>query len=75
MFSCQITQSQFYAMGLWILVNTVRWSCHGNVGAEREVLEETGVKAKFDAVLAFRHAHFEGSVTSKSDLFFVIALK
>lgn len=28
-----------------------------NIAAEREVLEETGVKAKFKCLIAFRHAH------------------
>lgn len=37
--------------------------------AEREVLEETGVKARFDAVLAMRQAH--GFAFGKSDMFFV----
>lgn len=41
--------------------------------AEREVLEETGVRARFDAVLAFRQAH--GFAFGKSDFFFVIALR
>lgn len=43
------------------------------VAAEREVLEETGVRAKFDAVLAFRQAH--GFAFGKSDFFFVVALR
>ena len=43
------------------------------VAAEREVLEETGVRARFDAVLAFRQAH--GFAFGKSDFFFVIALR
>lgn len=42
------------------------------VGAEREVLEETGVRAKFAAVLAMRQAH--GFAFGKSDFFFVLAL-
>ncbi|PSC72444.1 Nudix hydrolase 8 [Micractinium conductrix] len=41
--------------------------------AEREVLEETGVRARFDAVLAMRQAH--GFAWGKSDMFFVVALK
>lgn len=41
--------------------------------AEREVLEETGVRASFDAVLAFRQAH--GFAFGKSDFFFVVALR
>ena len=40
--------------------------------AEREVLEETGVRATSAAVLAFRQAH--GFAFGKSDFFFVIAL-
>ncbi|KAK9827662.1 hypothetical protein WJX81_004616 [Elliptochloris bilobata] len=40
--------------------------------AEREVLEETGVRAKFQAVLAIRQAH--GFAFDKSDMFFCIAL-
>ncbi|KAL6782076.1 hypothetical protein ACKKBF_B10585 [Auxenochlorella protothecoides x Auxenochlorella symbiontica] len=41
--------------------------------AEREVGEETGIKAKFDAVLAMRQAH--GVAFGKSDMFFLMALK
>ncbi len=41
--------------------------------AEREVLEETGVRAKFEAVLAVRQAH--GCAFGKSDFFFVVALR
>jgi 8-oxo-dGTP pyrophosphatase MutT (NUDIX family) len=41
--------------------------------AEREVWEETGIKATFDRVLLFRHRH--PSPTSNCDLFFVCALK
>jgi ADP-ribose pyrophosphatase YjhB (NUDIX family) len=41
--------------------------------AEREVLEETGVRARFDAVLAFRQSH--GFAFGKSDFFFVVALR
>lgn len=41
--------------------------------AEREVEEETGVRARFDAVLAMRQAH--GFAFGKSDMFFVVALK
>jgi len=44
-----------------------------STAAEREVLEETGVRAKFAAVLAFRQAH--GFAFGKSDFFFVVALK
>ncbi|BDA41663.1 Nudix hydrolase 2 [Coccomyxa sp. Obi] len=44
-----------------------------NDAAEREVLEETGVKAKFAAVLALRQAH--GFAFGKSDFFFVVALR
>lgn len=40
--------------------------------AVREVEEETGVKAKFGAVLAMRQAH--GFAFGKSDLFFLLAL-
>jgi 8-oxo-dGTP pyrophosphatase MutT (NUDIX family) len=38
-------------------------------GACREVLEETGVRAVFESVLAFRHAH--AFAFNNSDLFFV----
>ena len=41
--------------------------------AEREVLEETGIRAKFDALLAIRQSH--GLFMGKSDLFFVCALR
>lgn len=40
--------------------------------AEREVLEETGVRGKFSAVLALRQAH--GLAFGKSDLFFMCAI-
>ena len=40
--------------------------------AEREVLEETGVRATSAAVLALRQAH--GFAFGKSDFFFVVAL-
>lgn len=43
------------------------------MAAEREVLEETGVKAKFDRVLAIRHMH--NALFDNSDLFFVCQLK
>lgn len=42
------------------------------MGAEREVLEETGIRARFAAVLAMRQAH--GFAFGKSDFFFVLAL-
>ncbi|KAI7844105.1 hypothetical protein COHA_002245 [Chlorella ohadii] len=41
--------------------------------AEREVLEETGVRARFDCVLAMRQAH--GFAFGKSDMFFCVGLK
>ena len=41
--------------------------------AEREVLEETGLDARFDAILAVRQSH--KAAFGKSDLFFVVALK
>ncbi len=41
--------------------------------AEREVLEETGVRAKFEAVIAIRQAH--SYAFRKSDLYFIVALK
>ena len=40
---------------------------------EREVLEETGVRAKFDCVLLMRQAH--GLAFGKSDMFVMCALK
>ncbi len=40
---------------------------------EREVLEETGVAAKFQTVLSFRHTH--GMQFGRSDLYFVCRLK
>lgn len=40
--------------------------------AEREVLEETGVRARFAGLLAVRQAH--GFAFGKSDLFFCCAL-
>lgn len=39
------------------------------VGAAREVLEETGVRTKFNSVLAFRQTH--NAMFGKSDLFFI----
>ncbi|GAB4824032.1 hypothetical protein N2152v2_011078 [Parachlorella kessleri] len=44
-----------------------------SAAAEREVLEETGVRARFDSVLAMRQAH--GFAFGKSDFFFVVALR
>lgn len=41
--------------------------------AAREVLEETGVQAEFDSVLAFRHGH--RGLFGKSDLFFVVRMR
>ena len=41
--------------------------------AEREVWEETGLKANFDRVLLFRHRF--PSPTSNCDMYFVCALK
>ena len=38
--------------------------------AVREVLEETGIKIKFEGVLAFRQNHNTG-VEGKTDLFFL----
>ncbi|KAG7346854.1 NUDIX domain containing protein [Nitzschia inconspicua] len=40
--------------------------------AEREVLEETGIQAKFDSILSFRHTH--GMAHGRSDIFFVCRL-
>jgi ADP-ribose pyrophosphatase YjhB (NUDIX family) len=40
--------------------------------AEREVLEETGVRATFDSILSFRHTH--GMAHGRSDIFFVCRL-
>ena len=39
----------------------------------RECLEETGVEAEFESIVAFRHAH--GFMAGKSDLFFVCILR
>lgn len=44
-----------------------------HIAAEREVLEETGIQAVFDSVLAIRQSH--GLFLGKSDLFFVCALR
>lgn len=41
--------------------------------AAREVLEETGIRASFEAVLAVRQSH--GYLFGRSDLFFVCAMK
>ena len=41
--------------------------------AEREVLEETGLEATFEAILAIRQSH--GAAFGKSDMFFAVALK
>ena len=43
--------------------------------AEREVLEETGIRSEFAAMLACRQSHNVGAGRNKSDLFFVVALK
>lgn len=45
---------------------------HLAAAAEREVFEETGVKAKFEAVVCFRHWH--GYRYGKSDIYFVCRL-
>ena len=42
-------------------------------GSEREVLEETGLRVKFQSVLAIRQAH--NFAFGKSDMFFVVALR
>ncbi|CAD7704096.1 unnamed protein product [Ostreobium quekettii] len=42
-------------------------------GAEREVMEETGICASFDSVLCIRQAH--GVAFGKSDMFFVCGMK
>ena len=42
-------------------------------GAEREVEEETGVRAEFQSVVGVRHAH--GAAFGKSDLYFLCALR
>ncbi len=41
--------------------------------AEREVLEETGLEATFEAVLAIRQSH--KAAFGKSDMFFAVALR
>lgn len=41
--------------------------------AAREVLEETGVQAEFESILAFRHSH--SALFGKSDLFFVVRMR
>lgn len=43
-----------------------------DVAAEREVLEETGIEAKFHSILGFRQTH--GLAHGRSDLFFVCRL-
>ena len=43
--------------------------------AVREVLEETGIKASFEAVIAARQAHNLGVAHNKSDMFFFVALR
>lgn len=43
------------------------------IAAEREVLEETGITAKFTKLLCFRQAH--NALFGKSDLFIVVVLK
>ena len=68
------THSGGRGAGVWKMVTgLVEAGEDITVAAEREVLEETGVRAKFDAVLAFRQAH--GFAFGKSDFFFVIALR
>ena len=41
--------------------------------AAREVMEETGVEAKFDSLLAFRHMH--GSAHGCSDFYFICLMR
>ena len=45
---------------------------HIDEAAEREVLEETGIKATFDSIIGFRQTH--GLAHGRSDLFFVCRL-
>ena len=45
---------------------------HIDEAAEREVFEETGIRAKFNAVIGFRQTH--GLAHGRSDLFFVCRL-
>ena len=45
---------------------------HIDQAAEREVLEETGIKTNFDSIIGFRQTH--GLAHGRSDLFFVCRL-
>jgi ADP-ribose pyrophosphatase YjhB (NUDIX family) len=45
---------------------------HINEAAEREVYEETGIRAKFCDIVSFRHTH--GLANGRSDLYFVCRL-
>ncbi|XP_064637293.1 nucleoside diphosphate-linked moiety X motif 6-like [Lineus longissimus] len=48
-----------------------------NIGdtAEREVFEETGVKAEFQSVLGFRQQHLQPGAFGRSDFYFVCRLR
>lgn len=43
--------------------------------AEREVLEETGIVAEFQSVLAFRQHHYLPMAFDQSDLYFICRMK
>lgn len=43
--------------------------------AEREVFEETGVRAEFQSILAFRQQHTQPGAFGRSDLFYLCRLK
>ena len=65
---------EVHPAGVWKLVTgMVEAGEDSTAAAEREVLEETGVRAKFGAVFAVRQAH--GCAFGKSDFFFVVALR
>ena len=56
-----------------MITGLVRAGEDSTAAAAREGMEETGVEAKFEAVLAMRQSH--KAAFGKSDMFFVVALK
>ncbi|CAF4427258.1 unnamed protein product [Rotaria sp. Silwood2] len=50
------------------------WKLPGADGAIREVLEETGIHAKFESIIGFRQAHRYPGGHGRSDIYFICRL-